>query len=415
MPEDSDIFYALWRAAFVVAFAILPSFNPSGLNTSLFMEIMLVSTGGSCLLLFVAWRLNHPLPFYRQLVIINDLLLVTATITNLGPIASPLYEVYGLIIVAAAMWFRRTGAFIAAIAAITLNGMAQQVNAGGAWYPTFNGTIMWNTGAPFLLIFAFFSGYLMRLRDQEHVAVIKMQEELRLARTLQEAMLPANTPDIPGYDIAVRFEPAREVGGDVYDVRDLSANQTLVCLADLAGHSVYGLVHLSLVHSHLRAAADEGLPPAEIARSVNEHVYEALQPDSYAAVFIGILDHENHALKFVNCGHLPPLLLRRGATDEVEELFSGGIVLGGRKHVRYRQKQVNLGIGDTAVFYTDGIAEARDGHGEFFGTEGVVAVAQRNASASAEDLAEAILSAAHRFSSDVREDDVTLIVLRRTA
>ena len=415
MPEDSDIFYALWRAAFVVAFAILPSFNPSGLNTSLFMEIMLVTTGGSCLLMFLAWRLNRPLPFYRQLVIINDLLLVTATITNLGPIAAPLYEVYGLIIVAAAMWFRRTGALITAVAAIVLNGMAQQVNAGGAWYPTLNGTIMWNMGAPFLLIFAFFSGYLMRLRDQEHTAVIKMQSELRLARTLQEAMLPADTPDVPGYDIAVRFEPAREVGGDVYDVRSLGESQTLICLADLAGHSVYGLVHLSLVHSHLRAAADEGLPPAEIARSVNEHVYEALQPDSYAAVFIGVLDHASHALKFVNCGHLPPLLLRRGATDEVEELSSGGIVLGGSKHVAYQQKQITLGIGDTVVFYTDGIAEARDGHGEFFGTEGVVGVAQRNATASAEDLAEAILTAAHRFSSDVREDDVTLIVLRRTA
>ncbi len=418
VPEDTDIFYALWRSAFVVAFAVMPYVGPLtgsvGRLTSGFMEVMLATTGLSCLVLFLAWHRGLALPGYRVVVIANDLLLVTAAIIDLRPSAGQLYEVYGLIIVVATMWFRRRGAFITALFAIVLNGIAQQVSDGNGWMPTVAGTITYNQGAPYLLILAFVVGYLVSLRDREHSAVIQMREELRIARTLQDAMLPAAIPDVPGYEIAVRFQPARVVGGDIYDVRMLAGGELLVSLADLAGHSVYGLVHLSLVHSALRLAEDDGLSPAEIASAVNRRVYDELQPDSYAAVFIGMLDPARHAVDFVNCGHLPPLVLRRGATDLVEELFTGGPVLGAIEQVKYTQRQTALGVGDVIVCYTDGIAEARNRQGEFFGTEGVVRTAQSHATASAEMLAEAILAAAGAFAEDVREDDVTLIVLKRT-
>ena len=414
VPEESDMFYQILRLAFVAAFVALPYFNPAGYDTSIPMRIMLITTGASVLVICLAWGRSVSLPGHRTVVIANDLCLVTATITNWGQIANPLYEVYGLIIVVAAMWFKIPGAFITAVFAIVLNGIAQQVNAGGDWVPTINGTITWNQGAPFLLILAFVSGYLVHLRDREHTSVIQIQEELHLARTLQDAMLPASLPHLPGYELAVVFQPAREVGGDIYDVRRLDPDRVILWIADLAGHSVYGFVHLSLVHSHLRAASREGPSPAEIAQAVNHRVYEELQPDSYAAVFLGVLDHTNHTLTFANCGHLPPLLLRRGATDTVEELSTGGIVIGGKREASYSEQRVALSPGDVVICYTDGIAEARNRQGEFFGTEGVVRVAQRNAAAPATVVAETILSEAARFAADVRADDVTLIVLRRT-
>ena len=146
---------------------------------------------------------------------------------------------------------------------------------------------------------------------------------MQLARVMQREMLPDELPQAEGYELAVRLEVAREVSGDLYGFLRVSEETMMVWVADVAGKGVHGMMHVSMLHSHLRAAALEGLAPAAIAERVNRGVYDAMQPSSFASVFIAQLQLRTGRLTCTNCGHPPPLLLRRGRPDDIVRLTTG--------------------------------------------------------------------------------------------
>ncbi len=273
--------------------------------------------------------------------------------------------------------------------------------------------VVWGHGALFLFLLAVISGFLVRALDRQYQATAQFTHELQLARTVQDTILSTSLPQLPGWQLALRFEPARWVGGDLYDIAELADGQYLVCLGDMPGKSAYGLVHLSLIYSQVRGAAFAGLQPAAIANRINQTVYDVLQPYSYAPLFISMLQSDTGKLTFVSCGHHPPVLLR--ADGSYQELSSDGIVIGGRRDANYQQRETQIEPGDLLICYTDGITELRNRAGEEFGVQRVIQIARsvEAAGGSIEEISDEILRESHEFSAEWDRDDATLILLRR--
>jgi sigma-B regulation protein RsbU (phosphoserine phosphatase) len=251
-------------------------------------------------------------------------------------------------------------------------------------------------------------------RDREHQEASRLRQEMLLARTLQDIMLPPQPPRIRHWAVGLRLEPALEVGGDLYILERLSSGDWVVCLGDISGKSVYGLIYLSMIVAHTRAAVREGLSPEEVARQVNAQVYDMLAPETYAALFIGLLNPETGLLTFVNCGHPPPLVVSP-KQGEVRLLPMGGIVIGATREVDYRQACVAIAPGEALVAYTDGLSEARNRQGVEFGEEhiGRIALAGLQEGRNAEELVGRLLLAARRWSATPGRDDATCLVLHR--
>lgn len=409
VEEDSDVIVALIRTAFIIAFYAMRYFS-RGYPVPMAMDVALWSAAIFNLLLLVLYLRQRRLYILRPEALLLDLLLVSAAVATFRQGGQDLSDLYYLVIIAAAVWYRLPGSVSIAILAVALAVVTPYVVLG---HPLAVQSVLYSPDAILMVLIAIIAGYLMRARDAEHLAIVELRQEMRLARVLQSRMLPSQLPFPPGYDMGIIFSPARTVGGDFYDLRLLDPDHLLIVLADMSGKSVYGLVHLSLVHSHLQSAANEGLSPAAIAQAVNRGTYAALQPESYAAMFIGILRLSDGLLNFVNCGHLPPVRLRRAGKHEPDLLSTGGAVIGAVREIPYEERVVTLGKGDTLICYSDGIADARNAKREQFGEDKVVETAQQDLGEPAQEIAKRLAEAAMDFAARPGQDDITVLVITR--
>ena len=411
---ETDIFVGLFRTAFIIAFVVAGTLSPFDPHAHTFVWILLIVATVFTTTLFVSLSRGRPLPHQRLIALVIDLLLVSAAILLIGTgQQQSLFQVYYLIVLIGAIWFQLAGSLCTAAAALVLFTLVKYVVA----YPTALGNVasdvLWDQGALFLFLIGLIGGFLVRALDRQYQATAQFTHELQLARTVQDTILSASLPQLPGWQLALRFEPARWVGGDLYEVAKLPNGQYLVCLGDMPGKSAYGLVHLSLIYSQVRGAAFAGLPPAAIANRINQTVYDVLQPYSYAPLFISMLQPDTGELTFVSCGHHPPVLLR--PDNSYQELSSNGIVIGGRRDADYQQREAQIEHGDLLICYTDGIIELRNRVGEQFGVQRAVQIARsvEAAGGSIEEISDEILRESHKFSSEWDRDDATLILLRR--
>ena len=420
---------------------IVLSLSPVDKRTQQILHAMVLTGAAFIFAVFVAVRHGQLLPFQRPLTLVIDLVLVTVAMHSFGPQGRSLFQVYYIIVVIGAIWFQLAGAITVALGAIVLYVVMPLALVPGMSSPSLADVLadLAVRGAPLLLLIALVTGYLVRTLNREMQARAEFEQEMRLARTVQDSLLPAALPVVPGYQVALRFQPARSIGGDFYDLARLPGGRYLILLGDMPGKSAYGLVHLSLIHSHTRAAALDGLPPAEIADTVNEDVFDALQPDNYAALFIGMLDPEHHAINFANCGHPPPLLVRSVAPDSRLELSTGGSVIGAERDTNYTQRRLVIEPGDLLICYTDGVSEARNARGELFDVAGIERTVrevlrqqgsdfddlssrgsdaeptrtERAEARGVQEIADAIVRAAADFARTPGQDDATVMVFRR--
>ncbi len=409
--EDTDIIVALIRAAVIIALLVVPPETRGLLNAPPFMQAMLIIGILFTFLLATLFFGNYSMHPYRPVALLIDLMLVTAITVTFSESWRDLSQIYYVVVITGAIWYRRGGAIITAVLAILLSFAVDRITTGYDWWVL--ATELSFTRVPLLLLVAVITGYLVRARDSERALNIEIDHELRLARRLQSAMLPDQVPEVPELDISLTFRPARYVGGDLYSIRILDEGRLLVVLADMAGKSVYGLVHLSALNSHLVAAVHEGLSLAEMALRINRGIYPALQPDCYAALFIATIEIATGKIEFVNCGHLPPLLIRAGDVENVVELSSGGILIGAIEDPDYEMVTEHLERGDIVVFYTDGISDVRNKNREEWGTSGVLQAVEAAIDEDAATIAQSIIAAHEAFSVARHNDDATLIVLRR--
>jgi serine phosphatase RsbU (regulator of sigma subunit) len=215
-----------------------------------------------------------------------------------------------------------------------------------------------------------------------------------------------STIDYAGHCVA-----AREVGGDYYDFLDVDHLTVGFVLGDVSGKGVPAALLMANLQACFRSQEPHALlQPAHVLDTVNRHFFDSTAAERFATLFLGIYDDRTRGLRYVNCGHLPPLLLR--ASGEMETLDPTATMIGAFRHWNCTEGQVSLAPGDTLLIYSDGVTEAEAPSGEEFGDERLVRCLRDSRGQSASSLVHCIVERVTEFSHGSRYDDVTVVALK---
>jgi len=245
-----------------------------------------------------------------------------------------------------------------------------------------------------------------QLRQQE-----AMEQQMRVARDVQEHLLPASPPQLAAVELAGRCIPARDVGGDYFDFIELPGDRLAIVIGDVSGKGVPAALLMAGLQASVRSLAPTASSPAELNERINEMLYESSSAARYATFLLGIYDLKGHKFLFSNAGHHPPLRVRNG---EVEPLISGsGFPLGMFDAASYEESQSQLQVGDLLALYTDGLVETPNAAGEEFGEERFAALLAENSAAPLDTVATRLLGALNSWAGELdAHDDATVLLLR---
>ncbi len=242
-----------------------------------------------------------------------------------------------------------------------------------------------------------------------------IEQELRLARSIQQASLPKEVPTLKGWRISPHYQPAREVGGDFYDFHPLSEGRLGVVVGDATGKGVPAALVMSTTCGMLQAVSQtlDSSSPGEVLSRVNETLVARIPSNMFVTCFYAVLEPENASLSYANAGHDPPYLQRRG---EAEELRARGMPLGLMPGMGYEEKEIVLDSGEAALFYSDGLVEAHSPKGEMFGFPKLRALIAEHAEEE-RPLGDFLMEELYSFVGEgwEQEDDITLLTLRYAA
>jgi serine phosphatase RsbU (regulator of sigma subunit) len=253
-----------------------------------------------------------------------------------------------------------------------------------------------------------------RLQEEE-LARQRLEEELAVGRQIQLSLLPETTPSIPGWEIAVKYHAARQIGGDFYDFLDLQDDpQKLgIAIADVSDKGVPAALFMAMCRTTIRSVAFSGLSPAQILARANELILKDSRADLFLSAVYVTLETENGRMIYANAGHSRPLWLKK-ASQEATEIRSEGIIIGSFDDVSIEERELLINPGDVLLFFTDGVTEATNASGELFGTNHLAKLLEDHQDESAEKIAQVIHVAIKHFTgSTPQSDDLTILVLRR--
>ena len=225
-------------------------------------------------------------------------------------------------------------------------------------------------------------------------------------------MLPKELPQIPGWTVDAFYRPAREVGGDFHDFIELGEGRIGVVEGDVTDKDVPAALVMATCRTMLRAAARRFDDPGRVLEEVNDSLHVDIPPNMFVTCFYAVIDTHTGLIRYANAGHnLPYVRTETG----VEELRATGMPLGLMPGMTYEVKEAKVAHGDTILIHSDGVAEAHGPNGEMFGFAGLMGL--MGAHGHAPDLVERILDELEDFAGPgyEQEDDVTLVVLRRTS
>jgi sigma-B regulation protein RsbU (phosphoserine phosphatase) len=239
------------------------------------------------------------------------------------------------------------------------------------------------------------------------------QKDLWVARAVQERLLPRQAPRLATLRCAARCEESGAVGGDFYDFLDLAPGRLGLVVADVCGKGVPAAIVMAHLSAALRSLAPEmqhDLPG--LTRRLNALLLAATAGQHYVTLFLAVYDEARRALRYANCGHVPPALLRAGG--QVEWLLPTGPVVGLLEAFTSQPQETTLGAGDTLVAYTDGLTETRDQGNDEFGAERLLASLREGTDVAAETLVARLMDARRSFAASDERDDVTVLVAQGT-
>src|SRR5215203_1847817 len=256
---------------------------------------------------------------------------------------------------------------------------------------------------------------LVRQQQQEAQERERIEQELRVARLIQQTLLPKTLPELPGYDVAAYYQPAREVGGDFYDFLDLEDGRMGFVVGDVTDKGVPAALVMATTRTMLRAAAQRLDTPGEVLKRVNDVLVQEIPPNMFVTCLYAILERESGRLIYATAGHDLPYRRRPGRSEAAEELRARGMPLGLMPGMGYEEKEILLEKGESILFYSDGLVEAHDAHREMFGfprLQGLVGTHRSGGSS----LVSFLLSELRRFTGEdwEQEDDITLVTLERS-
>jgi serine phosphatase RsbU (regulator of sigma subunit) len=250
-----------------------------------------------------------------------------------------------------------------------------------------------------------------RIIDYERTLVYQAAlQELKVAGQIQSAFLPDTLPEIPGWEINALLKPARQTSGDFYDVFTLPDGKVGLVVADVADKGMGAALYMALSRTLIRTYAKE-MPncPAQALAAANQRILDDTHVEQFVTVFYGVLTPQTGSLVYCNAGHNPAL--RLGETQL--RLGRTGMALGVFSDTPWEEKQVNLELGEALMLYTDGITEAQNDQGLFYGLERLAAVAQANLVEGIQSIQKAVLKDLQEFSQrETQEDDVTMVLVK---
>ncbi len=247
-------------------------------------------------------------------------------------------------------------------------------------------------------------------RDQ----LVALQNELDVASKMQQSILPTIFPTDPGYQIFANMEPARNVGGDFYDVILLDNRRVGLAIADVSDKGVPAALFMMSSRTLMKGAAIGSQDAGEVLTEVNELLNEDNDAAMFVTVLYAIYDPESGVLSYATGGHDPPLVVRPDGSSVLAPM-TGGVALGVAPGIQYRHEEILLEPGDTVILYTDGVTEAMNNEDEEFGAERLREVFTGNPPTDSEQANQAVFKAVRDFvGSNPQSDDITCVTLRRS-
>ncbi len=246
-------------------------------------------------------------------------------------------------------------------------------------------------------------------RDQ----LVVLQNELDVASKIQQSILPTEFPQHDNYGIHASMEPARNVGGDFYDILMLERDHVGLAIADVSDKGVPASLFMMSSRTLLKGTAI-GLPqPGDVLSDVNDLLYEENETAMFVTVFYAVYSPMTGEMTYANGGHNPPLLIHAdGSSEFVPQI--GGIALGIAQGIPFPQKTLTLERGDTLLLYTDGVTEAMNAESEEFGVERLQTIFRDTPPTSAQATNDAVFAAVHAFAGDTpQSDDITCLSISR--
>lgn len=253
---------------------------------------------------------------------------------------------------------------------------------------------------------------LVREQELEAQQRERIAQELRVARLIQQTLLPKELPQISGWTVKAYYRPAREVGGDFYDFIDLGDGRLGVVEGDVTDKGVPAAIVMATCRTMLRAAARRFDDPGQVLEAVNETLHVDIPPNMFVTCFYAVIDTSTGLIRYANAGHnLPYVRTETG----VDELRATGMPLGLLPGMTYEVKEAKITHGDAILIHSDGVAEAHSPDGEMFGFGSLMGIV--GAYGHADNLVERVMGELADFTGAdwEQEDDVTLVVLRRTS
>ncbi len=240
----------------------------------------------------------------------------------------------------------------------------------------------------------------------------RLEEELNIARQIQQGLLPDSIPAFNSVEIAARNIPSKQVGGDYYDIVSLDNNEVLVAIADVSGKGTPAAILMANTQAALRALAPLDLPLSTMVARINDLLHQNTNDDKFVTFFGGKLHVPSMRFTYTNAGHNPPVVMK--ANGEMVFLSKGGIILGIMETMTpYEEGEIQLESGDSLVMYTDGVSEALDKEGKELTEEHLMNYIRRAIELPASDLISGILQEVEQHSIGVAQtDDITMIVIK---
>jgi serine phosphatase RsbU (regulator of sigma subunit)/anti-sigma regulatory factor (Ser/Thr protein kinase) len=238
----------------------------------------------------------------------------------------------------------------------------------------------------------------------------RIEQELKVARLIQQTLLPKDVPHVPGWDVASYYQPAREVGGDFYDFLFFNDGRIGFVIGDVTDKGVPAALVMATTRTLLRVIGERLITPGAVLERVNELLIDDIPPRMFVTCLYALLDPATGRLQFANAGHDLPF---HRSAQGVHEMRATGMPLGLLPGMGYEEKEITLAPGDTVFFYSDGLAEAHSSSGEMYGFPRVQALL--DGCVGHDDLLVCSLDSLRDFTGAgwEQEDDVTLLSLHR--